>query len=256
MRKKAGIVGIVALAADLAVLGSPARAQSSDEPVVEPAPPSSDVPQPAAPPDVPQPAAPPDVPQPAPPAGFHEHDGFYLRAAIGPAVLHASWKVGTYDWSVSGTGFAMAVALGGSVTRNLVVYAELTRSVAIDPTLTVKDVSTTKLPDYDVDLAGFGPGAAYYLAPQNLYFSAALALSKLTSGYNGPSGSEGTGGALMIFTNTDIGGTLMVGKEWWASANWGLGAAAIVYLASMKSTNEPTRVTAEAFSLVLSATYN
>jgi hypothetical protein len=238
------------------MLGSPARAQSSDEPV-EPAPPSSDVPQPAAPPDGPQPAAPPDVPQPAaPPAGFHEHDGFFIRAAIGPGLLHASWKVGTYDWSVTGTGFAIAVALGGSVTRNLVVYAELTRSVASDPTLTVKDVSTTKLTNYDVDLAGFGPGAAYYLAPANLYFSAALALSKLTSSYNGPSGSEGDGTALEIFTRTDIGGTVMVGKEWWASANWGLGVAAIGYLASMKRTNEDSRVTAEAFSIVLSATYN
>jgi len=164
--------------------------------------------------------------------------------------------VGTYDWSVTGPGFALAVALGGSVTRNLVVYAELTRSVAIDPTLTVKDVSTTKLTNYDVDLAGFGPGAAYYLVPENLYFSATIAFSKLTSSYNGPSGSEGSGSALMIFTDTGIGATLMVGKEWWVSADWGLGVAGIAYLASMKVTNDDSRVTAEAVSLVLSATYN
>jgi hypothetical protein len=48
----------------------------------------------------------------------------------------------------------------------------------------------------------------------------------------------------------------MVGKEWWVSANWGLGVAGIVHLASMKSTNEDSRVTAETLSLVLSATYN
>jgi hypothetical protein len=219
------------------MLGSPARAQSSDQPA-EPAPPSSDFPKPAA-----------------SPAGFHEHDGLYIRAALGPAALHASWKEGTYDWSVTGTGFAIAMALGVSVTPNFVVYAELTRSVASDPTRKVNDVSTT-LTNYDVDLAGFGPGAAYYLVPENLYFSATLAFSKLTSGYNGPSGSEGSGTDLAIFTNTDIGGTLMVGKEWWVSANWGLGVAGIVYLASMKTTYADSRVTAEALSLVLSATYN
>jgi hypothetical protein len=174
---------------------------------------------------------------------------------MGPAVLHASWKEGTYDWSVTGTGFAIAVALGGSVLPNLVVYAELTHSVAIGPTLKVNDLSTT-LADYDVDLAGFGPGAAYYLVPANLYFSATIALSKLTTEYNGPSGSEGSGTGLAIFTNTDIGATLMVGKEWWVSANWGLGVAGIGYLASMKITNGDSRVTAEALSLVLSATYN
>lgn len=219
------------------MVSSPARAQSSDEPV-EPAPPSSDVPRPAA-----------------PPAGFHEHDGLYIRGAIGPAVLHASWKEGTYDWSVTGTGFAIAVALGGSVLPNLVIYAELTHSVASDPTRKVDDLSTT-LTNYDVDLAGFGPGAEYYLVPANLYFSGTIAFSKLTSRYNGPSGSEGTGSDLAIFTNTGIGATLMVGKEWWVSANWGMGVAGIVHLASMKITNEDSRVTAEALSLVLSATYN
>ena len=235
--KKPGIVGIVALAAGLPVLSSPARAQSGDE-AVEPAPPSSDFPRPAA-----------------PPAGFHEHDGLYIRVALGPSLLHASWKEETYDWSVTGTGFAIAVALGGSVLPNLVVYAELTRSVAFDPTRKVNDFSTT-LTNYDVDLAGFGPGAAYYLVPANLYFSGTIAFSKLTSSYNGPSGSEGDGSDLEIFTKTDIGGTLMVGKEWWVSTNWGLGVAGIVYLASMKRTNVDSRVTAEALSLVLSATYN
>ena len=237
MAKKPGIVAIVALAAGLPALGSPARTQSSDEPV-EPAPPGSDLPPPAA-----------------PPAGFHEHDGFYVRAAIGPSVLHASWKEGAYDWSVTGTGFAIGVALGGSVLPNLVVYAELTRSVAIAPTRKINDASTP-LNNYDVDLAGFGPGATYYLVPANLYFSGTIAFSKLTSGYNGPSGSEGSGTDLEIFTNTGIGATLMVGKEWWVSANWGLGIAGIAYVASMKITNEDSRVTAEALSLVLSATYN
>ena len=48
----------------------------------------------------------------------------------------------------------------------------------------------------------------------------------------------------------------MVGKEWWVSANWGLGVAGIVHIASMKLPNTDSRATADALSLVLSATYN
>jgi hypothetical protein len=237
MRKKAGAIGIVALVAALPALRSSARAQSTDEPVEAP-PPMSDVPQP--------------VP---PPAGFHEHDGLYIRLAAGAAALHASWMVGPNHWSVTGTGFAVAMALGGSVLPNLVLYAEITRSAASDPTRKVDDLST-KLTNYDVGLAGIGPGAAYYLVPENIYFSGTIAFSRLQSRYNGPSGSEGSGSDLPIFTDMGIGGTLMVGKEWWLSANWGLGVAGIFHLASMKITNDDSRVTAEALSLVLSATYN
>lgn len=233
------MAGFVALAAGILVLGRAAQAQSSGQ-TVEPAPPSSNSPRPAA-----------------PPAGFHEHGGFYLRATIGPTALHASWKVAkTSDWSVAGTGFTAAVALGAAILPNLVVFAELTHSVASDPTRKINADPATKLTDYDVDLAGFGPGLAYYLVPVNLYFSGTLTFPKLTSSYNGVSGSEASGTDLYIVTNVGIGATLMVGKEWWASANWGLGVAGIVHLASMSATTEDARVTARALSLVLSATYN
>ena len=98
---------------------------------------------------------------------------------------------------------------------------------------------------------------AYYLLPAHLYFSGTLTLSYLSRGYYGvSSGSEGSGGNGAILTNTDIGGSFMVGKEWWVSANWGLGVAGIVHIASMKLPNTDSRATAEALSLVLSATYN
>jgi hypothetical protein len=191
-----------------------------------------------------------------PPPGFRAHDGFYLRLATGPSVLHASWSEGTNDWSITGAGLALAMAFGGALTPNLVLYGEVTGSVAIDPTQKLNGVATT-LTDYDVSLAGIGPGAAYYLVPANLYFSGTVALFRLTKGYRGPSSgsrSESHGGA--IITDRGIGAAFMVGKEWWVSMNWGLGLAGIVHVASMKVTNDESRATAGALSLVLSATYN
>jgi YD repeat-containing protein len=236
MSRKAGAAGIVALAVGLAMLDSPARAQSSDQPV-QPTPPSSYLP-----------------PSVAPPAGFHEHDAFYLRLALGPSLLRASWKMGTSDWSIKGIGPAVVMAVGGSLAPNLIVYGELTANFANDPTRNVNGVSTT-LNDYQVILAGIGPGATYYLVPANVYFSATLAFSKLSSRYNGPSGSEGSGTELVLFSDMGIGGAFTMGKEWWVSTNWGVGVAGTVRLASMKVPND-SRATAEAFAVVLSATYN
>jgi hypothetical protein len=191
-----------------------------------------------------------------PPTGIHEHDGLYVRLATGPSVLHASWKDRTDDLSLTGIGLALAMALGVSVTPNLVIYGEVTGNVVRDPIRNRNGVSTT-ITGHDFSLAGIGPGAAYYLLPANLYFSGTLTLSYLTRGYYGLSpGSEGSGGNGAILTNTDLGGTFMVGKEWWVSANWGLGVAGIVHVASMKLPNTASRATAEALSLVLSATYN
>jgi hypothetical protein len=236
--KKRAVFGVVALTAGLPVPGSRAHAQSSDYPVV-PRSTISDLPQPLE-----------------PPTGIHEHDGLYVRLATGPSVLHASWKDRTDDLSLTGIGLALAMAFGVSVTPNLVIYGEVTGSVVKDPIRNRNGVSTTRT-GHDLSLAGIGPGAAYYLLPAHLYFSGTLTLSYLARGYYGvSSGSEGSGGNGAILTNRDIGGTFMVGKEWWVSANWGLGVAGIVHIASMKLPNTDSRATAEALSLVLSATYN
>jgi len=233
--KKRAVLGVVALTAGLPVPGSRAHAQSSDDPVVTGST-ISDLPQPLE-----------------PPTGIHEHDGLYVRLATGPSVLHASWKDRTDDLSFTGIGLALAMAFGVSVTPNLVIYGEVTGTVVKDPIQNRNGVSTT-LTGHGLTLAGLGPGAAYYLLPAHLYFSGTLTLSYLPRGYYGVSSGAGGNGA--ILTNKDIGGTFMVGKEWWVSANWGLGVAGIVHLASMKLPNTAPRATAEALSLVLSATYN
>src|SRR6185369_2634273 len=112
------------------------------------------------------------------------------------------------------------------------------------------------LKDYNASLHGFGLGGAYYLVPANVYFSVTLALSELTAAYTGPStGSEGSGTDINLFTDMGIGGTIMAGKEWWITRNWGVGVAGVAYLASMRVPHY-SRATAEALSLVLSTTYN
>ena len=50
---------------------------------------------------------------------------------------------------------------------------------------------------------------------------------------------------------------LMVGKEWWVSANWGMGIAGEFVGASMTDKNTPGLTwSASSLSVLLSATYN
>ena len=86
----------------------------------------------------------------------------------------------------------------------------------------------------------------------NLYFSGALTFTQVT--VNDDTVNDGSGNGDL--TDMGVGGSFLVGKEWWVSTNWGLGVAGMLRLASMKVTDSDARMTATAFSILFSATYN
>ena len=59
-------------------------------------------------------------------------------------------------------------------------------------------------------------------------------------------------------SKTGLGFQAMVGKEWWVTADWGLGVAADLLLSSMKDDPAVSNDTysATTFGLLFSATYN
>jgi hypothetical protein len=186
-----------------------------------------------------------------PPPGNHLHDGFYMRLTAGLGVLTAKDSLGGQDRTISGGGMAMTFAFGGAMTPNLILYGELLMTVAMDPKVDYAETSQSL--GYDLNLFGIGPGVAYYLVPSNVYFSGTLAFSQITesSGNNGSNSSRS-----VDVTDMGIGASFMVGKEWWVSQNWGLGAAGYLHLASMKLKNDDSRMTATALGVLFSATYN
>lgn len=184
----------------------------------------------------------------APPPGYHEHDGFYLRMTMGVGYLHTSYSVGTSDLTISGGGMALSIAVGGAIMPNLILYGEITGTSALNPTFSTATGSATG--NGTVSLVGLGPGAAYYIEPTNMYVSGTLAFSQVSA-------SDSNSNNSTDLTNTGIGFALSVGKEWWASPNWGVGVAGMFHFASMtvKNAND-TRMTAEGISILFSATYN
>ena len=171
-----------------------------------------------------------------------------MRLAAGIGYLHASDSALGVDRTISGTGLGVSFAFGGALTRNLVLFGELASLSASDPTVEI-DGSSSTADSATLNLTALGPGVAYYLEPLNLYFSGALSFSRV-------SGREDDSDDSFDLTDMGVGGNVLVGKEWWVSANWGLGVAGMLHLASRKVNGDASRMTALGLALLFSATYN
>jgi len=221
--------------------------------------PYSPPPEPAGPPAG-APRAPPnmrwvlvDETMPPPPEpGFHKHDGFFMRGLVGFAVGGMQGDVASGPLRMSGVGLSESFAFGGAIRENVILFGEY--SIEALPSGSVS--GSGKNPDTQKSTATvltFAPGIAYYFEPRNLYLSGSfgLAFSMAEERLNG-------GGVTNIQhdSNGGLGGNLTAGKEWWVSANWGLGAA---LRASFART--PDKTTGSAWlgyfaAALFSATYN
>jgi hypothetical protein len=182
-------------------------------------------------------------------AGYEEHDGFFLRLALGFG--GGVWGPDS-DSSVefSGVSGGADIAIGGVIAENLALHATLFSTVLFDPEITVDGEVVETLENASLNGGGFGVGATYYVMPLNLYFS----------------GSLGFGTAQLTFddgTTMEEGETLsgyavdfVVGKEWWVSSQWGIGAALQVVYINTNTANDDGRLSGTGVHLMFSATCN
>jgi hypothetical protein len=146
----------------------------------------------------------------------------------------------------AGGGIDFDFAVGYAVQENLVVFGnyfgsfhpEIKHSTAAEDRTVLQAVF------------GLGPGLAYYLMQVNVYVSGALT-------FFGEASGEQSDHLAPPDLGYGVGGKLMVGKDWWVSANWSLGAAADVMLASMWGKKDPTpNWVITAVSALFVATFN
>jgi hypothetical protein len=182
------------------------------------------------------------------PAGWHAHDGIYLRTSAGLADTSNTTRQSAPSRSTaSGGGVSTAVAIGGAVIPNVILYGAL--SLAIGGT-TLHDASQQlDVPDATFAWVLLGGGLAYYLDPENVFFSATLGASELSV--------DDQYGSHVVETKLGFGMDLQIGKEWWVSSSWGLGLAA-QFLYGSSNDLDPTRGrwTTYGGALLFSATYN
>ena len=177
--------------------------------------------------------------------GYHTHDGFFMRLSVGGGGVSASKSGEKY----SGGSAAFGAAFGGAITHNLILYGEAFGHSAHEPKHTVGKNSSTE-PGLDLGVAGLGPGVAYYFMPLNLYLSGTLLLQQVSLSDSNNSNSS------LKLSNVGVAANLMVGKDWWVSENWGLGAAAQLLLGSAKDRNADANWSTAAAALMFTATYN
>jgi len=191
-------------------------------------------------------------PPPPPDPGFHKHDGFFMRALQGIASGRLQGDVATGELRIAGAGMSESVAFGGALKENLIVFGEyaieaLFQSSESGPG---KNPGAVRAMPFVLTLA---PGVAYYFEPSNVYLSGALGLAMTD-------GSEDldhvSGEVAKHQSRPGIGGNLTFGKEWWASSNWGLGAALRVSFAKTSEENTGYPWTYLSVAALFSATYN
>jgi hypothetical protein len=258
---------------------SPQAFQPTDSPLIVPsAPPSSAAPQaPVYPPNYPAPA-PAYGTYPAAPGsrqypyaygeprlrgpGAHEHDGFFLRLAVGVGAGGMAYDertaIGQKRSGVKTRGLigSFEVAVGGRVVDNLIVHGSLI-AVGMSSNKTVDGVENNNYDELATRMGLLGAGVTYYVMPTNLYLTLVAGASYLEERRE----DERTRGDSAA-VESGVGGAtaLTVGKEWWVGqrGQWAIGAAITggFYTAPVEIAGEDTWARAHSISLNFSATLN
>lgn len=216
----------------------------------------------AAPPPPPPAAAPAPAPQQQYPwqahvmagqgEGYEEHDGFFLRLALG--IGGGSWTEDTEpELGFSGGGAGLDVAVGGIVATNLALHATWFATGLADPEVTLGGETLGTAEGASLTGSAFGLGVTYYVMPANLYISGSvgLAVASLRIENRDRSVDEAS-------SDTGYAVDLVVGKEWWVSSQWGIGVALQVVHISVPDDveDEDLTITGTGVHLMFTATYN
>lgn len=187
----------------------------------------------------------------------HRHDGFMLRMSIGLGFGGTGGDnhvLTGEEVALAGLGLNYAIGIGGALTENLVLNADIFHSTIYDPEIQIDGEDAGRTSDLredlgvgeDFELAGIGIGVTYYLMPANVYLAGSLGIGRVIF----VDGSGDRGGSDVGFA-----ANLMIGKEWWVGLDWGIGVAGqlIVIAAEDEILGDVGGI---GFGVLFSATYN
>jgi len=210
------------------------------------------------------PQAPPE-PEPVPPIkivvpdtdpGRHRHDGFLLRMAVGPAYVRETGSSSDVSETVAGASMALSLAVGAALWDNFVLNLDLFGGVVYTPTVNSRSGGETSSGTVSGNLSTYGVGAGFtwYLTAANLLIG--VSAGPAWTSFKGQDGSTSRSGV-------GFGSDILLGKEWWISDNWGMGAAVQSYLMSVpgattdiSGTSASTRFLVLGVGALLTFTYN
>ena len=148
------------------------------------------------------------------------------------------------DLSMNGMGGIFSFQIGGVISKNLILFGDFSSVTVTDPDLEWGGREGTTS-ETALSSSSFGGGITYYIMPSNIYFSFSLLMSKTTIEFENSKADSDSG----------FGINLSVGKEWWVSDDWGIGAALWGHYSSMDD-GEGNTITNNAYGVTFSATLN
>jgi hypothetical protein len=191
----------------------------------------------------------------APPGDASRRGGPVLRLRVGPAYLGASIGFGESPArNYSGGGFAFDVEIGGALSPNVTLGAEVFGALALDASTDGSaNLATGESPTSDLSTAGVGPSVTYTFhrfEHGNIYFAGNPAFTIVR-----------TSDPDHFFLAKDwgsnffgVGITFVVGAEWHVSSGWRLGPVVEARYAALSGNGDLS--TMSEYVLFLSATYH
>jgi hypothetical protein len=186
--------------------------------------------------------------------GAHAHEGFYLRAALGPGLFLFDRSAETSapnsapdftDSRVSGLSIVAEMSIGGTPLPGLVVAGTFLSQNHPAPTLELDDGRTRDLGRGNLTFVLTGGTVDYYPRPsQGLHVGGTLGVAYVSAPSSSAFGQIGGLG---------FGIAGLAGKEFWLSDVWSIGPILRITMAYVMADNAVNRLTGSEDSLFLSA---
>lgn len=183
----------------------------------------------------------------------NDHTGMLVRLSLGVGGGGVD-----EDWSgqklkSSGGAALYSFAVGGAVSPNLALGGDIFGFGLNEPKVSYGDYDYGQQKNSSVNLGGIGFNATYYIMPANVYLSGTVGVARISRSNWSNSGAA-------VTTKDDSSGlglSLMIGKEWMVSREWGLGVAGQLITASTSKTESGTdvNVSSAAAGISFTATY-
>jgi hypothetical protein len=184
------------------------------------------------------------------PPGAESHEGLYINASLGVGWLHTeSHGKNGGELVVSGRGTPLALSIGYVFAKNLVLSWDYCYLHVGHPSLG-DDYSSVGI--VNLGWEGTGPGARLYL-PLNTFVGGSLLLSKVRINNGNPDDSRY---GLRWDSEYGITGRVSLGKEFWATDNWGLGLVGEALFGRLPGHDNWPTFSTRGFSLMASSTFN
>ena len=185
----------------------------------------------------------------------YTHDGFFLNISLGfggqgmgmtGSSMMDGYKM-TIDGDAGGSAVEFGYKIGGRILPYTILHATML-TVGGDVEVDARYRGEQKSLEFVEYMTMVGIGVTYYIYPYNFFVSGSL----------GPVNFEliNDNAGIHSFTEFGFGFQLAVGKEWWVSENWGLGASLSINYGSVDEDSEDLECSAFAITAKFSATFN